>query len=112
MILENHGYRVLSTRDGPEALAIFAKQMNSIGAVLTDIVLPFMDGVTLIRTLKKMKVDVAFIASTGKSEHSHAPELLALGVNYLLTKLYDTQQLLKTLHDALAGEAGKLSGLP
>jgi PAS domain S-box-containing protein len=111
MILENHGYRVLSARDGPEALRIFAKQMNSIGAVLTDVVLPFMDGVTLIRALKKMKADVAFIASTGQSEHSHAPELQALGVDNLLTKPYDTQELLKTLHDALAGEAGKLSDL-
>jgi two-component system, cell cycle sensor histidine kinase and response regulator CckA len=101
MTLESKGYRVLLAHDGPEALAVFAREMNSINAVLTDIALPFMDGVTLIRALQKMKVEMVFIASTGHSVHTRDAELQTLGVTNLLTKPYDTQKLLKTLHDAL-----------
>jgi CheY-like chemotaxis protein len=102
MILENKGYRVIAAHDGPEAVAIFAREMNAISVVLTDMSLPFMDGIALIRSLKKIKSSVPFIASTGQSEHTHARELEQLGVKSLLTKPYDTQKLLETLHSVLA----------
>jgi two-component system cell cycle sensor histidine kinase/response regulator CckA len=102
MILENKGYRILTAHDGPEAVAIFAQQMNAISVVLTDMSLPLMDGLTLIRSLKKIKPSVPFIASTGQSQHVHAQELEKLGVTNLLTKPYDTQRLLETLRQALS----------
>ena len=88
--------------DGPEALAIFAQQMGSIEVVLTDMALPHMDGLSVIRVLEKMKPETAFIASTGQGEHLRDSELHALGVNHFLNKPYDTQQLLETLRDALS----------
>ena len=102
MILENKGYRVIAAHDGPEAVAIFAREMNAISVVLTDMSLPFMNGVALIRSLQKIKPSMPFIASTGQSEHAHAQELEKLGVKNLLTKPYDTQKLLETLRNALA----------
>jgi two-component system, cell cycle sensor histidine kinase and response regulator CckA len=102
MILEQKGYKVLTAHDGPEAVAIFAREMNSISAVLTDIGLPFMDGVTLIRSLKKLKPSMPFIASTGQTEHSKAKQLEELGVSALLHKPYDTQKLLETLRSAIS----------
>jgi PAS domain S-box-containing protein len=104
MILENKGYRVIAAHDGPEAVAIFAREMNAISAVLTDMSLPFMDGIALIRSLQKIKPSMPFIASTGQSEHSHARELEQLGVKGLLTKPYDTQKLLETIRSALTPE--------
>lgn len=105
MILESRGYQVLSARDGPEALAILARELNSIKAVLTDIALPFMDGVALIRAVKKLKSNTTFIASTSQGEHARHSELQALGVTNRLTKPYDTQKLLETLRDSLASRA-------
>ena len=102
MALEQQKYNVVTASDGPEALAVFAQQMNSIDVVLTDIQLPHMDGVNLIRTLKKMKPDLTVIASTGQGEHDRDSQLQALGVTHLLTKPYDTQKLLSTLRAALA----------
>jgi signal transduction histidine kinase len=67
-ILEDHGYRVLTAADATEALAIFAMRMNEIELVLTDLAMPFMDGVALIRTLQKMKPGVRVIASTGRGD--------------------------------------------
>ena len=101
MILEEKGYRVLAAHDGPEAVAIFAREMNSISAVVTDISLPFMDGIAVIRSLKKIRSSIPIIASSGHDRHSRAGQLQELGVKHLLVKPYDTCKLLEVLRDAL-----------
>jgi PAS domain S-box-containing protein len=102
MILEKHNYRFLPANDGTEALAAFAQQMGSISVVLTDIMMPYVDGVALIRAMKKMKPEMLFIASTGQGADTRVAELESLGVGNFLTKPYDTAKLLKTLRDALS----------
>jgi two-component system cell cycle sensor histidine kinase/response regulator CckA len=101
MILEKHNYRVLTANDGPEALALIAQQKDPIKVVLTDISMPYMDGVALVRVIKKMKPEMSFIASTGQEEETHVSELQSLNVTNVLTKPYDTERLLKTLRDTL-----------
>jgi PAS domain S-box-containing protein len=101
-ILEDHGYRVLTAADATEALAIFALRMNEIELVLTDLAMPFMDGVALIRTLQKMKPDVRVIASTGRGgQAGHANEIAQLNVRASLIKPYNKNTLLATLRDVL-----------
>ena len=102
MILEKHNYRVLEANDGSEALAAFAQQMGSIDAILTDIMMPYVDGVALIRAIKKMKPEMVFIASTGQGEANRVSELQALGVSNFLGKPYDAHTLLKTVGDTLS----------
>ena len=105
MILEKHRYGVLSANDGPEALAIFAQRMQSIRLVLTDMSMPYMDGATLARALRKMKSDLPIIASTGQGGQSGFADFQVLGVKNFLTKPYNTEQLLTTIHDALQEKA-------
>lgn len=101
-LLEGQGYRVLTAEDAPEALAIFAMRKDEIQLILTDLAMPLMDGITLIRTLQKMKPDVRVIASTGRGgQEQHAYELESLNVGACLTKPYNKTKLLKTLYDAL-----------
>jgi len=100
IILEKHNYRVLCAKDGPEALAVVAQEKEKISVVLTDLSMPFMDGVALIRTIKQMKPNMKFIASTGQ-EDTRVSELEALGVHHFLTKPFDTQTLLSAVRDAL-----------
>ena len=52
--LETFGYNVLTASDGTEALAIYADKKNEIAVVLTDMVMPFMDGPATIRALQRM----------------------------------------------------------
>ncbi len=54
-VLERNNYRVLSASDGVEALARFARQMQEINVVLTDIAMPYIDGVASVRAIRKMK---------------------------------------------------------
>jgi CheY-like chemotaxis protein len=101
-LLEGHGYRVLTAEDATEALAIFALRKDEIKLVLTDLAMPLLDGIALIRTLQRMKPDVRIIASTGRgSQEQHAHELSGLKVRSCLTKPYNKNELLKALHDAL-----------
>jgi PAS domain S-box-containing protein len=101
LVLESNGYRVLTANDGPEALALIAQQRDAINLVLTDISMPFMDGVMLIRTIKKMKLDTSIVASTGHGEQGRLAELQSLDVNYFLTKPYNTEKLLLGIRNAL-----------
>ena len=109
---EKAGEGRIGTRCGrkecPEALAIFALRMNEIDLVLTDLAMPFMDGIALIRTLQKMKPDVNVIASTGRGgQEEHANDFAALNVRACLTKPYNKDKLLTTLHDALSPQTDK-----
>src|SRR6202035_2863333 len=111
MILEKHKYDVVSANDGPEALAIFAQQMKSISIVLTDLSMPYMDGVALVRSLKKMRPDLSIVASTGQGEQAGVAELQSLGVKNFLTKPYNTERLLATLDDTLHGRDSESPGV-
>lgn len=99
MILEKRNYRVITANDGPEALGIFAQETAPIAVVLTDISMPFMDGVSVIRAINKMKPGTKFIASTGQGEETRVTELKSLGVQTFLTKPYDSERLLKTIRE-------------
>ena len=108
MTLEKHNYRVLEANDGPEALAIFAQEMDSISVVLTDMRMPYIDGIALIRALKKMKPDMIFIGSTGQEDEPRLAELQELGVMNFLGKPYDTRKLLTVLESAVSKELAPL----
>jgi two-component system cell cycle sensor histidine kinase/response regulator CckA len=101
MALENKNYQVVSASDGREALKIFSEQSDSIKVVLTDMDLPHLGGVALAREIRKMKPDMALIASTGQGEYANIAELQPLGVVNFLTKPYDTEKLLMTLRSAM-----------
>ena len=95
--LEAFGYRVMTAGDGTEALAIYADRKNEIGVVLTDMVMPFMDGPATIRALQRMNRDVKIIAASGLGTGHHAGEGALDGVAVFLNKPYTAEKLLKTL---------------
>jgi PAS domain S-box-containing protein len=100
-VLEPHGYRVLVAADGTEALAEFAQNSDSIAVVLTDIMMPLMNGVALVRALQKMKPGIPVIASTGLGEKAHLAELKEMGIETVLKKPYNADTLLHTIHGVL-----------
>ncbi len=103
-ILERNGYKVLTALDGTEALALFSKWRGQIGVVLTDVSMPVMDGVTLVRTLTKMKPRVKVIAASGRGSGGDSNELKGLGIDAFLAKPYTTESLVTALHDVLASK--------
>lgn len=107
--LTGHGYRVLTAGDGTEAVVLFTEHREQIKAVLTDIMMPFMDGVTMVRTMRKMAPGVKIVASTGmgsaRGREDKTAALHTLGVRTLLTKPYTADEVLVTIGELLAEPA-------
>jgi len=99
--LETFGYKVLTASDGTEALALYADQRNEIAVVLTDMVMPFMDGPATIRALQRMNPAVRIIAASGLGAGQRAGEGVLEGVSVFLNKPYTAEKLLKTLAQVL-----------
>jgi PAS domain S-box-containing protein len=109
-MLMRHGYKVLEAGNGQEALEMFKTRPEQIDLVVTDIMMPGMDGMGLIRALRSSFPAVKIIASSGLGSglgnNSHGPdraaELKSLGVNVFLAKPYSTERLLRMIHKTLA----------
>jgi len=99
--LETFGYSVLTASDGTEALAIYADKKNDIAVVLTDMVMPFMDGPATIRALLRMNPSVRIIAASGLGAGQRGGEGALEGVAVFLNKPYTAEKLLKTLAQVL-----------
>jgi two-component system, cell cycle sensor histidine kinase and response regulator CckA len=99
--LETFGYKVLTASDGTEALALYADKKNEIAAVLTDMVMPFMDGPATIRALQRMNPNVRIIAASGLGAGQRSGEGALEGVSVFLNKPYTAEKLLKTLAQVL-----------
>jgi two-component system, cell cycle sensor histidine kinase and response regulator CckA len=95
--LETFGYKVLTASDGTEALALYADKKNEIAVVLTDMVMPFMDGPATIRALQRMNPKVRIIAASGLGAGQRAGEGALEGVSVFLNKPYTAEKLLNTL---------------
>jgi PAS domain S-box-containing protein len=94
--LEAYGYRALTASDGTEAVALYAQHKNEIKVVLTDIMMPYMDGLVTIRALQKLNPNVRIIASSGLAENSKIE-----GVRGFLPKPYTAERLLNTLAEII-----------
>ncbi len=101
-LLERHDYKVLPAADGAEALTLFSQHRSTIRLIMTDVMMPVMDGLALTRVVKKMDSDVKIVASSGLAQDAKFDELRALGVNAFLTKPYTAEKLLHALRDILA----------
>jgi two-component system cell cycle sensor histidine kinase/response regulator CckA len=99
--LETFGYRVLIASDGTEAVARYAEHRNEIAVVLTDMLMPFMDGPATIRALQKMNPQVKIIAASGLPTSHRAGEALLEGIKIFLSKPYTAEKLLKALAEVL-----------
>jgi hypothetical protein len=99
--LEAHGYRVITASDGTEAIANFASRKEEIALVLTDIMMPIMDGTQTIKILRKMKPALKIIASSGLTGNGHAATDKGLGADAFLVKPYNAEKLLETIYSVL-----------
>lgn len=99
--LEAYNYRVLTARDGLEAIALFARYQNEISVVLMDIMMPNLDGITAIRTLQKMNPQVKIIGSSGLVSNDKLTAAAGAGVQAFLQKPYTAKDLLAALNLAI-----------
>jgi CheY-like chemotaxis protein len=99
--LETYGYQVLTASDGIEAIALYAQHKDKISVVLMDMMMPYMDGPTTIRTLQKINPKVKIIAVSGLASSYKLTAAMGSGVKAFLSKPFTAQELLKTIDGIL-----------
>jgi len=102
LALENSNYRVLVAVDGREAIKLFLANRGSVRLVLTDIMMPGMNGVALIRALRALEPRLRVVAVSGLTDQDRRGELAALGVTNTLSKPCSADEILEAIHRELA----------
>ncbi len=100
--LKSAGYEVLMANDGVEGLKL-AEDSPEVNLVLTDVNMPHMDGITLVKRLRELqdyKYKPILILTT---ESSHEKKMMGkqAGATGWIVKPFDPEQLLKTLKRVL-----------
>jgi PAS domain S-box-containing protein len=103
--LEAFGYRVVTAVDGAEGIAKYAQFGSDISIVLTDMMMPVMDGVATIRALCRLNPKIRIIAASGLASKGAEAEAAGEGVKFFLPKPYTASALLIALRDALSAQS-------
>ena len=99
--LEAFGYRVVLACEGAEAVAIYASRASEIAAVLTDMMMPLMDGPAAILVLRRLNPELPILAASGLAVQEQVAKATSLGVKHFLPKPYTAEALLTILDEVL-----------
>ncbi|MEM8810721.1 MAG: ATP-binding protein, partial [Cyanobacteria bacterium P01_G01_bin.38] len=105
--LETYGYQVLVAHSGASAIAQYAQYQSEIKAVLVDMMMPIMDGTTLIQTLRHLNPQLKIMATSGLVSGDHIDPTPTQQVQAFLPKPYTTEALLKTVRQVLDAELAR-----
>ena len=103
--LTSRGYTVHEASSGVEALEIFESLGGKVDIVVSDVVMPEMDGPTLLGELRKRQADIKFIFVSGYAEDAFARNLPADAKFGFLPKPFSLKQLATIVKDVLEGDA-------
>lgn len=101
IILEESGYRVLTAANGAEALSIYKEHRTEIAVVVTDMMMPVMDGAALIRALSEINPQIAIVSASGLLEINEENQTRFPAVKAFLPKPYAAEKLLAALAQVL-----------
>jgi PAS domain S-box-containing protein len=110
--LVEFGYLVITSGSGTEALRIFQERRHEIQLVMTDMMMPEMDGPTLVAALRVLDPAVKIVGITGMSDTTGMSGLKTLALSAMLAKPFTIGKLLAVIHEALPVTAGDKSAAP
>ncbi|HEX4086396.1 MAG TPA: response regulator [Chthoniobacteraceae bacterium] len=109
-VLTDEGYRVVTARDGFQALDVYKKLQNQIELVILDFTMPIMDGAEVFSELRMINPQVPVVLSSGFTEQDKLKWMLAKGLRGFIPKPYTQQKLLlqvRSTLDAMKSERRK-----
>ena len=102
--LTARGYTVHEASSGIEALDVFEELEGAVDIVVSDVVMPEMDGPTLLTELRKRRPDIKFIFVSGYAEEAFSKNLPADARFGFLPKPFSLKQLAQTVKEMLESE--------
>lgn len=100
-VLRRVGYVVLEAADATEALAIHQRERDTIALVLTDLVMPGMDGIALIAALREAGATMPMILTSGRTMTPPGGTSVTQGPDRLLPKPWTIADLTSGVREAL-----------
>ena len=103
-VLSSAGYEVLAAQDGNGALLVLKHQ--SVDLLVTDLVMPELDGLELIRRLRQRGQTLPIIAISGAFEGQFLASARVFGARATLLKPFSIAQLLEAVQEVLTSCGG------
>ncbi|HWP82178.1 MAG TPA: response regulator, partial [Bacteroidota bacterium] len=94
--LEAHGYEVITAADGTEAVTKYATLGQSISLVLTDIAMPFTDGIAMVHAIRRINPEAKVVALSGFVQNE---ETMRREFTRFLVKPFSADELLRTVSE-------------
>ncbi len=113
--LRQHGHTIIEAHDGKEGWKIFTEAANMFDVIITDIRMPVLDGLELLKRLREREYDIPVIVITGYEDIQASIEILRLGAFDFLLKPFEAQDLLDiltTLQEILDNKKRQIQELP
>jgi PAS domain S-box-containing protein len=103
-MLANLGYRVLTARNGQEALQVYARCENRIDIVVLDLIMPGMSGSQTYDRLKRLDPDARVLFCSGYSVDVQAAAIFEGGVDGFIQKPFGAVKLTRKIREILERE--------
>jgi DNA-binding NtrC family response regulator len=91
-ILSKEGYKILMAKDGQEALDILSN--SKVEIVISDMKMPRMNGLELLKHIKKDRPEIGVVIMTGYGDTYTVKDALLLGADEYITKPFKSYEML------------------
>ncbi|WP_262693852.1 response regulator [Kordiimonas aquimaris] len=102
-VLVLHGHSVIEATDGAKAVELM--NTHHFDLLITDIVMPIMDGISLALKVRSERPHVPIVLMTGYANESQRAHNLSVLIEELLAKPFNKDQLVAAVNKALSSEA-------
>lgn len=109
--LAKHGHSIVEAHNGREGLDLFRKHPDAFDVIVTDIEMPVLTGVDLLKKLREKDYDIPVVVMTGHEDIQFSIEVLRLGAFDFLLKPFTVRKLLDILMKVEALRANRKKSL-
>jgi signal transduction histidine kinase len=92
-LLESYNFDVITVQDGTEVLRVLTEEIK-VDLLIIDYKMPEMDGLTCIKKIRELQLDIPVILSTGSTSASQDKEFEKLKIDMILNKPYEFDKML------------------
>ncbi|MEP6671341.1 MAG: response regulator [Chthoniobacter sp.] len=100
-VLTDEGYRIVTAKDGFQAIEIYRKLRDQIALIILDFTMPIMDGSDVFAELLQINPKAPVVLSSGFAEQERLRSMLARGLRGFIPKPYTQQKLLTQIRSVL-----------
>lgn len=102
LVLENAGFEAMTAEDGREGLKLLQENSRQLVAVLLDLTMPGMDGLEVMREMRRLSPNIPVLVMSGYSEQEVSVRCAGIGANGFIQKPFNPRSLIAAVSGVLA----------